>query len=315
MAGQTSKYKTSKIKSFLFFLLLALVFWVLTKFSEESVAIVNGQLSYTNLPASVTVSPNTTRDVNFEMAANGFQFLSYNLNPPTIKIDMSNYYEQGDTVVLISDSEVNNIIASQLDNNSRVSNLSIDELAVNLDLIVSKKVPVKFNGEITYLEGFKSIGPIVLIPDSVLVSGPSGALYGVMVVNTELYVKENVGETLEASVGLLLPEDSKLSVSEETINFKWVVEEFSQKRLTIPVEVVNVPADIKLKLLPETIVLSFDVSVNQFNSISANDFSIVCDYATRSSEENILVPKLVGNPEGLHHLEWSTKKVEYLIFK
>jgi len=132
---------------------------------------------------------------------------------------------------------------------------------------------------------------------------------------SEAYANKDVSETLESVVGLYLDENSDISISEETVSLRIIVEEFAQKRMSLPVEVTNVPQDIQLKLLPESIVISFDVSVNQFNSISENDFKIVCDYALRSSGENILVPKLVDQPEGLYHIEWSTKKVEYLIFK
>ena len=315
MTGQKRKYKASKIKSFVFFLLLALVFWALTKFSEESTATVNTNLTYTNLPGSVSVSPTTVVEIAFDISANGFQFLSYKLKSPTISIDMSKYYKEGDSLVLISDSELNKIITAQLDFDTRVSNLSLDELHVKLDVIVSKKVPVVFDSDISYKEGYKLTGVMSLQPDSVLVSGPSSAVDSVHSIITETYVKKNVSETIDESIGLQLPENSDVSISEIKVNLKLAVDEFTQKRVALPVEVVNVPADIKLKLLTESIIISFDVSVSQFNSISERDFRIVCDYALRSSEENILVPKLIQKPDGLNHIEWSTKKIEYLIFK
>ena len=315
MTGQKKKYKTSKIKSFLFFLLLALVFWVLTKFSEQSTAAINANLTFTNLPGSVSISPKTPSDIEFDISANGFEFLSYNINAPQIDIDVSKYYKEGDTLISISSSELDKIIMAHFGNDTRVSNLSISTLVVPLDVVVSKKVPIKLISEISYKEGYKAVGEPFLKPDSVVISGPSVSVNGVDSIISETYTSKDASETLESVIGLHLDENSDISISEETVSLRIIVEEFAQKRMNLPVEVINVPQDIQLKLLPENIVISFDVSVNQFNSISENDFKIVCDYALRSSGENILVPKLVDQPEGLYHIEWSTKKVEYLIFK
>jgi hypothetical protein len=315
MTGRKQKYRASKIKSFLFFLLLALVFWILTKFSEESTAFVNSNLVFTNLPDSVSISPETRNEVAFTISANGFQLLSYKLKAPTIDIDISRYYEAGDTLVLISDSELTKIISKQIDNNNGVRNLSVDQLKVYLDVMVTKKVPVNLISDITFKDGYKLVGVIKLNPDSVIVSGPSTALRKMGSISSETFVQRDISESTATSVGLLIPSNSAITLSESEVGLQMEVAEFSQKRLTLPVEVINVPADVTLKLIPESIVISFDVSVNGFNNISERDFRIVCDYATKSSEEPIMVPKLIQQPEGLGHIEWSTKRIEYLIFK
>jgi YbbR-like protein len=315
MTGKTRKYRTIKLKTFLLFLLLALLIWVLTKFSKESTATINTNLVFTNLPSTVSISPNTPKDLDFNISANGFQFLSYKLNVPTIDIDISKFYEQGDTLILISNSELNKIINSQLDNYIQVSQISLDELWVDLDPIVTKNVAIQFISEIQYKEGYKSLGNVTLRPDSVGVSGPSEVLDSIRSIITETFVKKNVSETINGTLVLQNPKNSILVLSNETTEIQLIVEEFTQKRLSIPIEITNVPGDIELKIIPESIDVSFEVSLSKFNSISEEDFRIVCDYATRSLEENFMIPKLLTKPDGLHNIELQTKKIEYLIFK
>jgi len=315
MTGKTRKYRTIKLKSFLLFLLLALLIWVLTKFSKESTATVHTNLVFTNLPGTVSISPNTPKDLDFDISANGFQFLSYKLNVPTIDIDISRFYEEGDTLILISNSELNKIISSQLDNYTRVSQISLDELWIDLDPIVTKKVAIQFISEIEFKEGYKSLGKVILRPDSVEVSGPSEVLDSIRTVITETFVKKDVSETINGTLVLQNPNSSTLVLSNETTELQLIVEEFTQKRLSLPIEITNVPSDIELKLIPESIIVSFEVSLSKFNSITDEDFRIVCDYSTRSSEENFMIPKLLTIPDGLYHIELETKKIEYLIFK
>ena len=315
MTGKIRKYRTIKLKTFLLFLLLALLIWVLTKFSKETTATVNTNIAFTNLPNTVSISPNTPKDLDFDISANGFQFLSFKLNIPTIDIDISKFYEEGDTLILISNSELNRIISSQLNNYTRVSQISLDELWVDLDPIVTKKVVIELISEIDYKVGYKSLGIVTLSPDSVDVSGPSEVVDSIRSIITETFVKKDVSETINGTLVLQNPKNSILVLSNETTGLQLIVEEFTQKRLNLPVEVTNVPGDIELKLIPESIDVSFEVSLSEFNSISEKDFRIVCNYATRSSEENFMIPKLLIIPDGLYHIELETKKIEYLIFK
>ncbi|MEL6811919.1 MAG: hypothetical protein AAFP76_11335 [Bacteroidota bacterium] len=315
MTGQKRKYKTSKLKTFLFFLLLALVFWTLTKLSKESTATINTYLAYTNLPSMVSVSKDSAKEISFDLSANGFALLSYKLKEPTLEIDVSKYYVEGDTLVKISNVDLEKIISGQLDNNSEVSNLSFNGLEIGLDVIVSKKVPVEFMSELGFKNGYKLVKAPELSPDSVLVSGPSEAVMAVNVIRSDVFVAKNISDHREEELRLIPPANNEITLSEETVAVLLTVEEFTQKQITLPVEMVNPPKDVTIKLIPETISVSFDVSVSRFNSISANDFRVVCDYRSKSSAENIMVPKLIVQPEGLYRTELSTKKIEYLIFK
>lgn len=315
MSAANRKYKATKLRSIIFFLLLALVFWALTKFSKESTAAIQAKLDFTNIPTSVSISEENLNYLNFDVTANGFQFLSYKLNEPTIQIDVSKYYTEGDSVVVLSNSELNTEVSAQIDKNTRLYNVSIDELAIRLDHIISKKVPVIFNAQLNFKEGFRSTSAATIEPDSVLVSGPSEALGSIMGIHSEAFSQDNVSETIETTVNLVHPEPSDLKIQTREIRVKVPVEEFTQKQVLVPVEVVNVPADVTLKLLPDKVNVRFEVSVSRFNAISANDFQMVCDYAEKTLAESFMIPKLVQQPDGIHHLELDTKKIEYLIFK
>ncbi|MEM7185377.1 MAG: hypothetical protein AAF466_01860 [Bacteroidota bacterium] len=313
MTEQNKKYKTSKIRSFLFFLLLAMVFWVLTKFSEDQDGTVRGQLTYSDLPTSVSVSKAGIEELDFEVHGNGFQFLSYNVRPPKINIDLSKFYQEGDSSVTVPSTELDKLISGQLD--AKVNSASLEDLIVPLDLLVTKKVPVKLDLRISYIEGFKPLHPPVIMPDSIEIAGPSAEVEALDSVLTEPLLMEQVSESVETSLQLSLPELSSVLVSEETIKVQIDIEEFTQKQISIPVALINAPSNSTLKLIPENVVLSFDVPVSRFNAISAGDFRIECDFEANSSGENILVPKLTLVPEGLQHIEWNTKRIEYLIFK
>ncbi len=313
MNGTQRNYKASKVKMFLFFLLLALIFWFLTKFSNESTATVNGYLSYTNLPEAVMVGKDNLSEVSFDVSATGFQFLSYKLNEPTIDIDISSRYSQGDSLVTITNSELIKIISEQLDNNTLVRNTSLAELNISLDVLSQKKVNVALVNEMSFKEGFRLLGPVTITPDSVVVSGPSSALESLENVITTTFNAKNVASNVDEQLLLLLPDELQTSTKEVRITA--TVEEFSQKKLAIPIEVINLPEEVNIKLIPNEVTLSFDAAMSRFNLITASDFRLICDYSIISEGENFMVPRLTDEPNGIYHVEIDPKRVEYLIFK
>ena len=54
--GFFKKHKNLKVKRFLFFLLLAAIFWVLTKFSREFTATMVAKIQYENVPENAALS-------------------------------------------------------------------------------------------------------------------------------------------------------------------------------------------------------------------------------------------------------------------
>jgi hypothetical protein len=93
------------------------------------------------------------------------------------------------------------------------------------------------------------------------------------------------------------------------------VVEFTQKTLNVPIEVINKTINSTIKLIPETLTITFDISVSNFNAVSAKDFKAVCDFSKKNSEENFMLVEIVRQPEGIFNLEYSDKKIDYLIFK
>lgn len=315
MTTQRTNYRTSKIKTFLFFLLLATIFWVLTKFSKDSSANVLANLVYINVPTGVSVSEKNIDEISFSISGNGFEMLSYKLQSPTIEIDLANYYEKGDSLILISSSELSNLISEQLESKNRITSMSKEELLLTLDTLVTKVVPIELITDITFKEGYNAIEPLHIKPDSVQISGPSELVAEIDIVQTTMYSNNAISEDI--SEDILLDTDSlgELSLLPTKVELSAKISEFTQKELSVPIEILNVPSDVNLRLLPEETMISFNVSVHRFNSVTASDFKVVCDYSKKTPNGLFLLPKITTQPNGIYHVELHTKQVEYLIFK
>jgi hypothetical protein len=309
------KYNTKKIRTFLLFLGVACVIWVLTKFSKEYTATINGDIVYSNLPENIVLGEGNAQDISFEVTAVGFKFLQYQLNKPRIEIPLNNFAIDETNKVVLESMDLNRLVSSELGKDVSISNLSLSKINISLDRVGSRKVPVIANTDITYREGFKTINGPVLSPDSVNIFAPNEILYGIDSILTTLVSLNDLYESVEVNVKLELPDKENFNVEPKQVELQLDVTEFTQKTVSVPIEVINVPSGTTLKIIPEVLTISFDVAMERFNDISDSDFTVVCDFTQRNNEENFMLVELSKQPEGIFHIEFSEKKIDYLIFK
>jgi len=315
MNSPKRKYRQTKFKSFLFFLLLAIVFWVLTKFSKEYEATVEAKINYRALPQEALLAEDNPTSFTFDLTANGFEFLFYKLNEPTVTLNLNEYYESGQKEIVIDKAELTRLVTSQLEKNVAVKNVSIDGLVVDLNLIEIKKVPLLPSVEISYKSGYKAVDSVMLDPDSISVSGPAKLLEEIDSLVTNTLKLNNIDQSVTGEVAVNFPKNEGVTLKPQVVNYSLEVAEFAQQKIDIPITLINVPEGVNIKLIPKKATLTFSISIEDFNSVSVSDFKMVCNYNERNEDGNFMLPKLVEKPDDILDIELETKKIDFLIFK
>lgn len=313
--GFLFKNKNLKVKRFLFFLLVAAIFWVLTKFSREFTATMHAKIHYENIPETAALSEGNIRDISFDLTANGFEILFYKFKKPSINIQVGKFYNKEKNYFTIPKNELNRMVSSNFSRSLAIKNLSVEALKVYLDPIVLKKVRVEPNYTFTFKDGFKPVDSIRAIPDSVLISGPSGSLKDIHALKTETISMKNIEKDVSKKVKIKSINNEIVSINPDEVTISQKVAEFSQGKFTLPVEVINVPPDMDIKLISPNVTVTFDVSVANFSAVARENFRVVCDYSKRNTQENFMIPILEKMPSNIQNVFFEPKKIDFLIFK
>lgn len=313
--GFLFKNKNLKVKRFLFFLLVAAIFWVLTKFSREFTATMHAKIHYENIPETAALSEGNIRDISFDLTANGFEILFYKFKKPSINIQVGKFYNKEKNYFTIPKNELNRMVSSNFSRSLAIKNLSVEALKVYLDPIVLKKVRVEPNYTFTFKDGFKPVDSIRAIPDSVLISGPSGSLKDIHALKTETISMKNIEKDVFKKVKIKSINKEIVSINPDEVTISQKVAEFSQGKFTLPVEVINVPPDMDIKLISPNVTVTFDVSVANFSAVARENFRVVCDYSKRNTQENFMIPILEKMPSNIQNVFFEPKKIDFLIFK
>jgi YbbR domain-containing protein len=249
-----------------------------------------------------------------EMIANGFYLLNYALKDAKLTIDLEPFLLDDQNFINIEEQQLVGLIKEQWDV-SAIERISTRSMTVYLDKSITKKIPVVVNSNLSYKEGFKSIKGIELLPDSVTVAGPSEVIKTIDSAVTQRINKKNIEATFSQEVALIKPKSSLVTFQPGIVLLELQVEEFTQKTLELPIELINVPEGLHVKIIPESLLINFEVAVKDFNQFNASNFRVICDFSEKITEGNFMIPKMVYQPEGVYKIEIGTKKVEYLIFK
>lgn len=309
------KYSKSKVKLFLLFLLLASIFWVLTKFGREFTTSMEATINYSKLPETAALAEENMSKISYDLTANGFEILFYKFKKPTLDVVVEDYYEKEKNSFTISKNDLIRNLSSSFNKYMEIKNISPERLNVKLDPIVLKKVTIDAKTDILFKDGYKAIDEYSLQPDFATISGPKGIIEKIDTVYTETVSLKNVDQNISETVKIIVPTNEIVALTPNEIDFKWPVAEFSQGQFTLPVEVVNLPPGIDLKLVPERITVSFDIAVDDFATVSSNSFKVICDYSNRNKDDNFMLPKLAKVPKGAVNILFEPKKVDYFIFK
>ncbi|RDK86869.1 YbbR-like domain-containing protein [Marinirhabdus gelatinilytica] len=316
MAASIKTFKSIKINTFFVFLLLAIVFWGLTKFSKDNTAKIKATFTYQNIPVNYLLEEGNPQEITFDITSNGFDILLYKLKSPSVEIDVAKYFDDTTGSAQINSEDLKDEITKQLNyKGASIRNLSNNSIAIKLEGIQTKKIPVRPQARILYKNGFNAVDSLRTRPDSVIVSGPSILLDSINGIATKEIILENVDKPIKNSVALVSLPNSSLTLHTETVTLHQDVQEFAQKKVSLPITLKNLPASATIKLIPERIQVTFVVPIENFGLVTESDFEVLCDFEERNSEENFLTPVLSKKPPYARNIQLSPQKIDFLIFK
>ncbi len=309
-----TSFKKKKINVFILFLLSAFVILIFTKLSKDYTNTIVFGIEKVNVPQE-NVILNDSVGLSITLKTHGFMWLRYYVTKPKIKIDFSkDVYKTEDTFVYNkSKSYLKN---TQFDKQVELLSISPDPITFRYGVNMVKKVPVLVNADIDFFPGFDKSSNLISEPDSITVVGPNLLVSEINFLETEDLVLKDVRTSIAETVNFKMPKNaSDLKFSENQVTLKAKVEKFTEGTLNVPVTVIGVPSNIKLKHFPKTVSVSYYVSLSEFNNINTNSFKVICDYSRTSANQSFLVPELKKYPESVKNVKLGQQRIEFIVTK
>ncbi|MFV0266118.1 MAG: hypothetical protein ACK5HT_03175, partial [Draconibacterium sp.] len=167
-------------------------------------------------------------------------------------------------------------ISAQVSNELSIVDILPDSVQFNFDQLVKRKMKVAPAVSYTLVKQHFLSGDITFVPDSVDVLGPRSILDTLDFIKTEEQHYKNLDQPVQRNVAISNP--ANLSTTPKRVVMNIPVEEFTEKKIEVPITVANLPDSLDVKLFPNQAILSFLVGLSKFADISADNFDVVVDY-------------------------------------
>lgn len=292
---------------------IALVFWILVKLSQVYRVWKPAQLNI-EVPENMALTKMPPENLMLKFEARGWDLLfsSNNLS----KLDL-NYSMMEETELMIPAGQLRSDIFENLSSTRlKVVDVNYNELYLNLDDRLKKKVPLILNNKIEFAEDFNFSDNISLTPDSITISGPQELVESITFWETDSLSFLELNATVEKVIPLLsAPRELKLSEAYTTV--KIPVEKFTEKSFFIPLEIKNAPEKDSLSIFPSSVNVSCTVGLSKFDQLKAGEFKFEVDLgvAHLSEGKNTAPIMLVQRPGYVKAVNYSPKAATFYIIK
>lgn len=306
--------KSKRINVFLTFLIISFGILILTKLSKTYTNTIAFNIVEQNIPETDVIVNDSVPILNISLKTKGFNFLKYYFKNPKISIDFSNNINKTDGVYIWNNKTAFSNIISQFDKDIEIININPDTIWFNYDVNDIKKVPIILNSEVYFKQGYDLLDSYKLTPDSIKIVGPKSVLSEIHKVETDTLRLNEVFSDVESKVSLNIDNNNDiLKYSPQDVLVSASIEKFTEGKLKVPVEVLNVPDSIKIKYFPKMVTVSYYTSLPNYKSVIYNDFKVVCDFRDVNENQSFLIPKIAEKPNDVRNLKINIKQIEFII--
>ena len=306
-----STFPWKNMFSFMFFLLMAFIFWLMLFFQKENVeGTYRFALKYTNIPEDVVFNNPLPQFIDISISDNGSEIFKLDITKKdSLEIDVTETTEGGTSI--LQGEQFRQLLSSQFETSTIIRGYYPMTISLATSKLESKELKVTFDGEITTSRANLVADSIVFIPETVMAYGSKESLSNLNTAITEYTIFKNISATSQLPVTIYPVDGVKFSPSEVDIYIPVV--EYTEQSFEIPIKASHLPRNLDVKFFPSRATVSFSVTLDTYREITPEDFAIELDYRSFHENENGRVELVVTKkPASIVDPKISPTTVEFL---
>jgi len=257
---------------FLFFILLALGFWVLQNLQQEYEIEILFPVKYTNLPEEMRSTDDFPQEIAAKVRDKGLILINYTwlrfFNP--VEVNLADIRKEGS--IQVSRRTIEAGIAKQILSSTSLLNIEPQTITVDYTEFQHNDVPVEVDIAVSPEPGFQLSGSMIVTPDKVRLFADRSKLDSVTSVKTVFTDLRKIKQTIELKIRLQKIAGVQMEPAEVTVTVP--VEEFTEKKIILAVTCNDLPAGYTLRTFPSSVEVVCNVPISRFRELSDNDIEI-----------------------------------------
>lgn len=302
----------NRLHFFLFFVFISFSFWISTKLSNSYTIEQIFNIEWINIPERIVISENNKK-LNTSITASGVEIILYRLFNNNLKIDLIQANFELDYLSLNLENQ-KFLIQQQLYSNTLLNQFTPSLVKIKFSRLSEKKIPIIPKTRINLRAGYLTDSNVISKPDCIIVRGPKILLDSIYYAETIAYNQEDVYKSISKKINLSPIEGANFS--KDFVDIELSVSRYSEKEFNIPIELINQPEGVKVKLFPPKTKVRATIPMSVIGNIRVSDFRLIADYnQILNGQTQKLELFIQKKPSGVKQIILEPNEVNYLIRK
>ena len=275
----------------------SVTFWLSIKLSETYTSLEPIALEY-RLPGGLAFAQAPPNMLEASVRATGWELLiqSFRTRERGIVIDSTDIGASPDGIISIRRA----VAQAFAEEGLAVDAMTDERVVLKMERVASKRVPLRLVSDISYAGGFRSSRAPRLTPDSVTLTGPASLIDTVGAWPSDTLTLRDVQDTVAAVALPEQPTSPALTVAPTTIEVTVESQQFTEKRMYVPVELSGKRRRDSIALFPAQVLVSFPVGLDDYERVRASDFRVEVDVSEVGQSGDVRLPVMItSSPEGI----------------
>lgn len=304
--------KERKVPIILFSLIFSFLVWISVNLGNLFKTTIEVPVKIENLRPEQAIAVPLPGTVRFTIQSSGWQLLNTLLTPNL-------YY-----TIDFSTLSRNNILFTSRELNERVNLASSilvlatapETVIVRLDERISKTVPITPVMNISYREGFGIVGRFTIKPDSITLSGARSLLSKIKDWKTSSMALTDINAPV--TMNILLSDSLRFEIDrpDTAVSISFDVQPIAERTIDeIPIEILQVPDNKNVVLIPPKISIIVRSGVNNVSNLSSKDFQAYVDYKSILLDTSGFMKATIIGPEHVQIVQQHPELIQYVLRK
>lgn len=268
---------------FLIFLVLATAMWYGHAMQSVRNTRVPVLMQYTGKPGAIGLGEAGLPDtVMIEVRDAGARLNAYHRDPLRLTIDLRAYIHGEKGTIHIPSDVLRRSISDILQGTSKLVETKPEEITCTYFTEKEKTVVLAFAGELEMEDEYQLVSAPSLSLKRVKIYGEEKALNDLDTLYTAALTWTEVSDTVVRRIALDVPKGMRAETDSVTVQV--IAERFTEKKLIIPIRVLNAPDGYRVRLFPKEVEVNVRVGMSHFAQVNASDITATCTYSPDRKE-------------------------------
>ncbi len=292
--------------------LIGIFLWLSVNLREQYQLVVAAPFSVDEVPEGMAIRTPVPRSIQLRFRGDGWRLAGLLLGPDlSVTIPLSSLPQGSRTIT------VNEIIERiSISPGVQLVDVKPETVAVWLDHLSTKRVPVVPEFTVSFKEGYGQVGAVMLSPDSITVSGAETVLERIASWKTASTSFEELKAPVETMVPLALSVGPMVRSSPSSVRVRINVEPFAEKVFSgLPVEIRRLPPNRDVIFIPPKMEIVARGGIRQLASLLPVDFELSVPYERILADTTGSIEPEIVPPSGIQVVTRRPEKLQYIVRK